>query len=217
MTESLFIRCATLRRCPLRQLAPKVRRPQPPKRIFRYAPIFLLLLAAAACDILEEDLGGRTVAVIAPTEGAEVPPGVVAFRWEAVEGAAGYALRVVTPSFAAARRIVADTLLMADSLGMARSCGCRLRLDEGDYEWCVEAFNGAYASQPRTLRLRVVGDPPPEEPEEDGSAPLCGVGSTPPPHAADCTAPRLVQLLRHRRTAPKHGQWSALHHNAPQP
>ena len=123
------------------------------------------LLLCAACDILEEDLSGRIARVIAPTDGAALPPGEVTFRWEAVEGASGYALRVVTPSFAGAGRIVADTLLRADTLGLARSYGCRMRLGTGDYEWSVEAFNGAYATQACIMRLSVVEIPPAEEPE----------------------------------------------------
>lgn len=127
--------------------------------------MLLLLLLGVSCDILEEDLSGRTARVIAPTDGAALPPGEVTFRWEAVEGASGYALRVVTPSFAEAGRIVADTLLRADTLGAARSYGCRIRLETGDYEWSVEAFNGAYATQPCIMRLSVVEIPPTEEPE----------------------------------------------------
>lgn len=127
--------------------------------------MLLLLLLGVSCDILEEDLSGSTARVIAPTDGAELLPGEVTFRWEAVEGASGYTLRVVMPSFAEAGRIVADTLLRADTLGAARSYGCRMRLDVGDYEWSVEAFNGAYATQPCVMRLSVVEIPPAEEPE----------------------------------------------------
>jgi len=224
MTESLFTRCATLRRCPLRRLAPSVRRPQPPKRsfgrYFRKAGIGALLLAGTACEIVEEDISGRCVEIVGPAAGATVPAGETLFRWRAVERAAGYELCVTTEG-----RIVADTLLAADTLGLARSCGCRLRLEAGRYEWTVAAFNSGYETRSATLHLTVAEEPEPEMPEEDGSStPHCGVGSTPPPHAADCTVPRFVQLLRRRRTAPsveqsapKYGQWSALRHNAPQP
>ena len=40
-----------------------------------------------------------------------------------------------------------------------------MRLDVGDYEWSVEAFNGAYATQPCVMRFSVVEIPPAEEPE----------------------------------------------------
>lgn len=165
MNESRFTRFATLRRCPLRRLAPRVRRPQPPKRSLWPIGIFLSLLLGVSCDILEEDISGHTARVIAPTNGAELSPGEVTFRWEAVEGASGYALRVVTPSFAEAGRIVADTLLAADTLGLARSYGCRLRLEAGRYEWTVAAFNAGYETRSATLQLTVAAEPAPEEPE----------------------------------------------------
>lgn len=169
MTHSIFARIATLRRCPLRRLAPRVRRPQPPKRWpcrpFYKVGICSLLLLCAACDILEEDISDRPIEIVGPACGAELSPGEVTFRWEAVEGASGYALRVVTPSFAEAGRIVADTLLQADTLGLARSYGCRLTLEAGRYEWTVAAFNAGYETRSATLQLTVAAEPEPEEPE----------------------------------------------------
>lgn len=176
----------------------------------------ILLLFAVSCEILEEDISGRRVAVIAPTDGAAVPAGEIRFRWQAVDGAAGYALRVVSPSFADAARLIADTLVTADTLGAARSYGCRLRLDVGQYEWTVSAFNSGYETRSETLRLTIAEEPAPEGPEQpeqgdDHSEASIGetIGpvafnrknSSPPPHAADCNSPKLVQLLRRRRTA----------------
>ena len=146
-----------------------MRRPQPPKRSLWPIGIFLSLLLGVSCDILEEDISVHTARVIAPTNGAELPPGEVTFRWEAVEGASGYALRVVTPSFAEAGRIVADTLLAADTLGLARSYGCRLTLEAGRYEWTVAAFNAGYETRSATLQLTVATEPEPEVPEESDS------------------------------------------------
>ncbi len=166
MNESRFTHFATLRRCPLRQLASSMRRPQPPKRSLWPIGIFLSLLLGVSCDILEEDISDRPIEIVVPACGAELPPGEVTFRWEAVEGASGYALRVVTPSFAEADRIVADTLLQADTLGLARSYGCRLTLEAGRYEWTVAAFNAGYETRSATLQLTVAAEPVPEEPEK---------------------------------------------------
>lgn len=196
------------------------------KQLFLFS---ILLLFAVSCEILEEDISGRRVAVIAPTDGAAVPAGEIRFRWQAVDGAAGYALRVVSPSFADAARLIADTLVTADTLGAARSYGCRLMLEAGNYEWMVSAFNSGYETRSETLRLTIAEEPAPEGPEQpeqgddysDASigetigsvafnrknsspkfpTPRCGDGSSPPHHAADCNSPKLVQLLRRRRTA----------------
>ena len=86
----------------------------------KYLLYFPLLFLAVSCEILEEDISGRAVTAIAPADGAEVPAGSVMFRWRAVDRATGYELCVATEG-----RIVADTLLAADTLDLERSCGCR--------------------------------------------------------------------------------------------
>ena len=107
----------------------------------RYLIYFPLLFLTVSCEIIEEDISGRAVTTIAPADDAEV--------CVATEG-----------------RIVADTLLAADTLGLARSYGCRLRLEAGRYEWTVAAFNSGYETSSPALRLTVAGEPVSEEPEK---------------------------------------------------
>lgn len=113
-----------------------------------------LWLMTAGCEVLEEDISGREIAVVAPVAGLAVPAGEVAFRWRALERAAGYELTVVAPSFAQAARVVVDTVLYADTL--ERGCGYRVLLHEGTYEWSVRGFNSAYATAKVVRGLRVV-------------------------------------------------------------
>ncbi len=112
---------------------------------------FALFLSAVSCQIMEEDLSGRPVELLRPASGATVPAGMTHFRWHALDHATGYELWVET-----AGRIVADTLLAADTLGMARSYGCLLRLEAGEYQWTVAAFNSGYEVRSATLHLTVV-------------------------------------------------------------
>ena len=127
----------------------------------RYLIYFPLLFLTVSCEIIEEDISGRAVTTIAPADDAEVPAGETLFRWRAVDRATGYELCVATEG-----RIVADTLLAADTLGLARSYGCRLRLEAGRYEWTVAAFNSGYETSSPALRLTVAEEPVPEEPEK---------------------------------------------------
>lgn len=127
----------------------------------RYLFYFPLLFLMVSCEIIEEDISGRAVTTIAPANDAEVPAGSVMFRWRAVDRATGYELCVATEG-----RIVADTLLAADTLGLARSYGCRLRLEAGRYEWTVAAFNSGYETSSPALRLTVAEEPVSEEPEK---------------------------------------------------
>ena len=120
--------------------------------------IFLLLAAFAlttGCDdIFEPNLTNRTVTVIAPAEGAEMTEGTVTFLWEPASGARGYRLTIVAPDFDNATTVVADTLLMNDSLTVRRSFRCALT--GGSYQWSISAFNSAYATATSVFDLKIV-------------------------------------------------------------
>lgn len=120
----------------------------------------LLLLIAAGCEVLEEDISRKEVPIIAPANRAVVAAGRVDFRWSAVEDAVGYELTVVSPSFAAAQRVVIDTVLYADTLD--RRFGCWATLAQGEYEWGVTGFNSGYTTSIEVRSLTVVGIENPE-------------------------------------------------------
>ncbi len=112
---------------------------------------------------MEEDISGDKVEAIAPSDGVKVAAGETHFRWRALDHAAQYEFTLVESSFAAVRRVVCDTLIRADTLGAARSYGCRLTLAAGTYQWRVTACNSAYASTPAVQTL-FVAEPEPEDP-----------------------------------------------------
>lgn len=133
--------------------------------------LLLFALLAAGCEVLEENISGKEVRIIAPADRVSVTAGKVAFLWQVADHAAGYEFTVVAPSFAAAGRIVADTVIYADTL--ARSYGCHVELETGEYEWSVRGFNAGYTTRAETRALTVVpaentGDP--ENPEEPGTS-----------------------------------------------
>lgn len=115
--------------------------------------LLALGLTAVGCEILEEDISGGRVRVLAPVDGAAVPEGTVVFSWEALDNASGYVFTLVSPSFDAAQRVMADTVIYADSL--ARHFGCRAVLAPGEYEWRVAGFNPGYKSREQQLSLTV--------------------------------------------------------------
>lgn len=123
----------------------------------------LFVLLTAGCEVLEEDVSGREVRIVAPADRVSVAPGTVAFRWQAVDHAAGYEFTVVAPSFAAAGRVVTDTVIYADTL--ARNYGCRVELEAGEYQWSVRGFNGGYTTRTETRALTVVPDETSDDPE----------------------------------------------------
>ena len=123
----------------------------------------LFALLAVGCEVLEEDISGVQVRITAPSDRVSVAAGGVGFRWAATQYAVGYEFTVVEPSFAAAGRIVADTVIYADSL--ARSYGCHVELTAGEYEWSVTGFNGGYRTRTEVRRLTVTAPADTETPE----------------------------------------------------
>lgn len=123
-----------------------------------------LALTVSGCGILEEDISGDRVRIIAPADRVTLAQGLVEFRWQAAEYASGYTFTLVSPSFDAAERVLADTVIYADSL--ARHFGMRLELDAGKYEWRVGAFNSAYETRTTVRSLTVEAPDEPADPEE---------------------------------------------------
>lgn len=138
----------------------------------RLLPLLLALLTAG-CEVLEEDISGREVRIVAPADNVTVTPGVVAFRWQAVDHAAGYEFTLVAPSFAAAGRIVADTVIRADTL--ARNYGCRVELEAGEYQWSVRGFNGGYTTRTEVRSLTVVASENPADHATAENSSECGI------------------------------------------
>lgn len=134
----------------------------------------------AGCEVLEEDISHKQVPVVAPVDGVSVVAGNVDFRWAAVQYASGYELTVVSPSFSAAGRVVADTVIRADTLD--RRFGCRVALTEGEYEWSVAGFNGGYRTRTGIRRLTVLPAETPDAPDTPDAAATQGnaaVGENP--------------------------------------
>ncbi|MEE1419873.1 hypothetical protein [Alistipes ihumii] len=121
--------------------------------------MFLLSLLSGCDDIFEQDIDRARIEVVAPKHDAHIEAGEVTFLWRPLSGARSYRLTVVSPSFARASRVWADTTLCADSLHAADRFS--LTLGEGDYQWSLQAFNGVYRSEESVYSLRV--DPAAED------------------------------------------------------
>ena len=83
------------------------------------ALLFLLSLLSGCDDIFEQDIDRARIEVVAPKHDAHIEAGEVTFLWRPLSGARSYRLTVVSPSFARASRVWADTTLRADSLHAA--------------------------------------------------------------------------------------------------
>ena len=105
--------------------------------------IFLSLsipLMFYSCEeiLMEEDLSGSKVELLAPAEGTTVPTSNVTFNWTMVEGASAYQLQIATPNFDAPQQVVVDKIVEENSTSE--------ELQEGSYEWRVRALNSGFAT-----------------------------------------------------------------------
>lgn len=100
-----------------------------------------LLLLAGCKDFFEESLENSKVQLLAPADRTGTNKYQVGFAWEQVEDALSYHLQVVTPDFAGAVSMVADTLVSSAMAGRLE-----LTLDPGKYEWRLRAENGSSVS-----------------------------------------------------------------------
>lgn len=138
--------------------------------------LFMWLLLAASCEILEEDISRQEVNVVAPADNITVEAGRVDFRWLAMERISGYEFTLVGPSFSAAERVVVDTVIYADTLD--RRFGCRVMLDEGKYEWSVSGFNAGYKTCTQIRSLHVIAPATPEVFDILGNSARCCTGQS---------------------------------------
>ena len=109
--------------------------------------IFLLvfLLLSGCEDIFEQDIEDASIEVIAPKNNTRTEAGTVTFLWRPLDGARSYRLTIVSPTFAGASRLVADTTLLADSAH--RADRFTATLDTGNYQWSLQAANGAFRNR----------------------------------------------------------------------
>jgi len=97
--------------------------------------LFLSFISLFSCDdIIEKDISGDTVQVIAPVNNQEISSNIVDFQWNRIDGAGKYRIQVFSPSSA----IIIDSLVTQNSLSIP--------MTQGEYQWRVRGENSAYNS-----------------------------------------------------------------------
>ena len=100
-----------------------------------YILIIGLFVAFACDDFFEEDLGGKSVVLVAPVDGLETSNSSFTFWWDELNGASKYNLQIVSPGFDAIEKLVLDTNLTGNQY--------EAQLYPGFFEWRVKAFNSS--------------------------------------------------------------------------
>lgn len=112
---------------------------------------FLLLLAGPSCtDIIEVDISGEEIELVAPLNQFTSNSRTVNFFWNPIDGATEYNLQVVSPSYDSIAQVVVDSFTFDNNL--------TLTLNPGNYEWSVLGINSAYSSRCCEIRSFEIAD-----------------------------------------------------------
>lgn len=109
--------------------------------------IFLAVLGSSCNDFFEQDLTGKSVTLIAPSNGVVTDISVQTFWWEEMDGALEYELQVVTTGFDSIVQLVLDTTVTGTQFQQT--------LWPGQFQWRVRAVNGSTMSDFTTYSLTV--------------------------------------------------------------
>ncbi len=105
------------------------------------------LLMFGCEDFFEQDLSGKTVTLIAPSDSVVTDLSVQTFWWDELDGALEYELQVVTARFDSIVQLIVDTTISGTQFQQT--------LYPGQFQWRVRALNGAYMSEYAVRTLTV--------------------------------------------------------------
>ncbi|MBI1286286.1 MAG: hypothetical protein GC178_01795 [Flavobacteriales bacterium] len=109
--------------------------------------LLLLIIGVGCDDLIEKDLSGSSVTLVAPSDGVVTEISVQTFWWNEVDGALKYELQVVSGRFDSILQLVVDTNVTGNQFQQT--------LWAGQFEWRVRAVNGSSESAYTTYSLTV--------------------------------------------------------------
>lgn len=120
--------------------------------LIRYYLLSLVLLMMLGCtDVLEQDLEGDQVVLLAPADNLVTTNVSQVFWWEASEDVTGYRIRVVSPSFDSIAILVIDDQI-------TEGLTYETTLLPGNYQWTVVGTNSFSETTPIIRNLTILDD-----------------------------------------------------------
>jgi len=105
------------------------------------------LLLGSCEDVFVDDISGKNVLLISPTDSLITTVTSHTFWWEKVDGATKYTLQIARPSFSEVQKIVLDTSVYSDKFDYT--------LYPGTFQWRVKATNSVSETDFTTYTLTI--------------------------------------------------------------
>lgn len=95
-------------------------------------------IVISSCEeiVLEDDISGQVVHLVAPGDGAQFSSTGITFTWEPIENGTEYQIQIAKPDFDNPLQIIVDNTVDTTSF--------TTQLNIGKYEWRVRAVNSGY-------------------------------------------------------------------------
>lgn len=112
--------------------------------------VIIILFSLMSCEeIIEvEDISEETIEILGPQNNSIVNQSNVNFNWTALQDSLNYRVQIAVPDFTNTQQILTDSVVTSTSFSKS--------LDDGNYEWRVQAFNSAYETEFTTAQFEVL-------------------------------------------------------------
>ncbi len=119
-----------------------------PKKLLTLLFLTTVLLNGGCNEFFEEVIEKDSITMLAPADGIETEIVTQTFWWQEIDGASGYRMQIVSPSFNSIEVFVVDTLVKGDKF--------EATLFPGDFEWRVRGENSAYQTDWSIAKLFII-------------------------------------------------------------
>jgi hypothetical protein len=115
-------------------------------------PLFILIISTASIilsckDVFERDLKKKDMVIYAPANELRSTISTITFWWNEIEGADGYNIQIVSPTFSSITKLVLDSNVSNNKFTFS--------LLPGDYQWRVKAYNNSSETEYLTYTLYI--------------------------------------------------------------
>ncbi len=107
-------------------------------KILKAFSLVITLFVVASCehDFIEDDLTGKTVTILAPSDNDTVSTATPLFWWNEISGALSYRIQIVYPDFSSPQQLLYDSAVASDRFYPALVPG-------NSYYWRIRPENGS--------------------------------------------------------------------------